>query len=332
MNKFVRLTIVLIIIMASYVSPISGFSTNKTSVKIAQVGDFFLYAPLYIALDANLFSQVGLEVSIINTGGDEKTWAAVLSGDADFGVGDPTFVAISAAHGRGGKVIASIVNGVPFWGVTWRQDIKPFNTTTDLNGYSVATFPAPSTAYTLQRQMFITAGKKPNIREGAFGALLTMAKSHRADIALELEPNVSQAVAQGGRVLYSLAEIYGDFAITGLTTSTDYLARSPETAAKVVFALQLALDKLHVDPEGALALLCKRFPEIKPDVAKAALERILKSQIIPQEVSIKPNAWQKAVDLRVSVGDIHTVGEMASYVDNSYADAALSKTKKDTKP
>ena len=41
------------------------------------------------------------------------------------------------------------------------------------------------------------AGLRPNIREGSFGSLIAMLKSGKADIALELEPNVSQAV--GGR-------------------------------------------------------------------------------------------------------------------------------------
>jgi NitT/TauT family transport system substrate-binding protein len=89
-------------------------STNRSKptatvqkITIAQAGDFFLYAPLYVASDAGLFSKNGLEVRLISTGGDEKTWAAVISGDAQFGVADPTFVAISATRGQPGRVIAT---------------------------------------------------------------------------------------------------------------------------------------------------------------------------------------------------------------------------------
>ena len=53
----------------------------------------------------------------------DKTWAAVLSGSAEFGVADPTFVAISAERGQNGVVVASLVNGVPCWGITVRDDI-----------------------------------------------------------------------------------------------------------------------------------------------------------------------------------------------------------------
>jgi len=187
---------------------------------IAQAGDFFLYAPLYVAIDGGYFAEEGLDVSLTTTGGDEKTWAAVISGNAAFGIADPTFIAIPDARGVPGRVVGGIVNGVPFWGVTLSKDIKPFKTKDDLNEYTVATFPSPSTAYTLQRKMFLDAGKEPRLREGAFGTLVAMLRSDQVDIALELEPNVSQVVADGGTVLYSLSELYGDFAITGLPAAS----------------------------------------------------------------------------------------------------------------
>ena len=142
-------------------------------VTIAQAGDFFLYAPLYVAVDGGYFRKRGLDVSIVSTGGDDKTWAAVISGSAEFGVADPTFVAISAARGQNGIVVASLVNGVPFWGISYKS-ITPIGDAKELSKYSVATFSSPSTAYALQRKMFVDAGLAPNIREGAFGTIIPM--------------------------------------------------------------------------------------------------------------------------------------------------------------
>ena len=164
-------------------TPSDGGGTLRR-ITVAQFGDFFLYAPLYIAVDGGFFRKEGLDVSIVNTGGDDKTWAAVLSGSAEFGVADPTFVAVSAARGQNGLVVASLVNGVPFWGITYR-DIAPFKDAKELTHHSVATFPSPSTAYALQKKMFSDAGLAPNIREGAFGAIIPMLKAGTADIGLE---------------------------------------------------------------------------------------------------------------------------------------------------
>jgi len=295
----------------------------KQRVIIAQVSDFFLYAPIYVAKDAGFFEEQGLDVSIISTGGDEKSWAAVISGSAQFGVGDPTFVAISDQQGQRGTVIASIVNGVPFWGVTLRTDIPAITKPVQLRGLSVATFPAPSTAYTLQREMFTRGGLEPSIRQGAFGALIPMLKAGQADIALELEPNVSIAVeGQGAHVVYSLANLYGDFAITGLTARPQYLRENSETTGRIVCALRKALDFIHTKNTETLAILKKRFPELSGSVPLNALRRVQSEGIIPKQVAVDANAWKKAIDLRISVGDLKSAKPMNYYVDNSFADIA----------
>ncbi len=292
-------------------------------VVIAQAGDFFLYAPLYEAIDGGYFADEGLDVSLITTGGDEKTWAAVISGNASFGVADPTFVAISDVRGVPGRVIGGIVNGVPFWGVTFRKDIKPFSSKKGLNDYTVGTFAAPSTAYTLQREMFLDAGKEPRIREGAFGTLISMLRSKQVDIALELEPNVSQVVADGGTVVYSMADIYGNFAITGLTATPDYLDKHSQIAQKVADGIQRALNAIHQDRPKTLSHLAKRFPEIDRDVAKAALNRVIAADIIPRSLLISEDAWNKAIKLRAKAADLNAPKSFSSYVDCSFAKAAL---------
>jgi NitT/TauT family transport system substrate-binding protein len=300
----------------------SSNSPELQKVTIAQTGDFFLYAPLYISLDGGFFEKNGLKVNIISTGGDDKTWAAVLSNNADFGIADPTFVAVSDERGVPGKAIANIVNGVPFWGITYDTTIKFINSPKDLGAYSVATFPSPSTAYTLQKKMFIDGHLKPNIKEGGFGTLIAMLKANQANIALELEPNVSQAVDDGAKIVYSLSTIYGDFAITGLTATPDKLSKNPELAQKVVCSIQQSLDYIHNHLDSALLLLEKRFPEIKKDVAESALRRVVDAGIIPHDAVISDSAWKKAILLRKDVGDLKNSKSMETYVDNSFAEFA----------
>ena len=264
-------------------------------------------------MDGGFFRKEGLDVSIVNTGGDDKTWAAVLSGSAEFGVADPTFVAVSATRGQNGMVVASLVNGVPFWGITYKN-IAPFRDAKDLAHYSVATFPSPSTAYALQKKMFSDAGLQSNIREGAFGAIIPMLKAGNADIGLELEPNVSQALSDGARIVYSMAERYGDFAITGVTTSDLTVQRDPALVRSVTKAIKGALDLLHGEPDRGLTLLAKRFPGISPAVAKAALDRALHDGVIPRSTTISEDAWNKAIRLRIEAGDLKDAATYGRFV------------------
>lgn len=303
-------------------------SDNRTKVPevtrltVAQVGDFFLYAPLYVALDAGFFKEQNLEVSIVTTGGDDKSWAAVISNSAQFGIGDPTFIAASSERGQPGVVVGSIVNGVPFWGVTWNPALKPIRSPAELRNLKVATFPAPSTAYVLQEKMFKDGSLKPSIAQGAFGSLLGMVRTGRADIALELEPNVSQAVADGGKILYSMKDVYGDFAITGLMTTPRFVQENPAAVAGTTCALQKALDLIQKKPDRALEILRRRFPDVREDVAGAALRRVTNDGIIPSTLDTSKAAWQKAVDLRISVKDLSGPASFNTFVDNRFADQA----------
>ena len=298
--------------------------TGSKKVTIAQAGDFFLYAPLYIAIDNNFFKEEGLDVTITTTGGDEKTWAAVISKSADFGISDPTFVAIADSRGASGQVVGCIVNGVPFWGITFNDSINFIKEGKALAGYTVATFPSPSTAYTLQRKMFVDAGLQPKIREGAFGTLASMLRAGQADIALELEPNVSQLSSEGGKVLYSLGGMYGDFAITGIMTTKTYLVENEDTTQKVLNALQKSLCFINAEPEKTIQILQKRFPEVKPEVARAALGRVLKDNILPKSLVMKKDAWDKAIQLRIDAGDITEMKNAEYFINNKYSQKSES--------
>lgn len=64
-------------------------SINLQTVKVAQFADVFIYAPLYIANAKGFYQDEGIKVEFINTGGDDKTYAAVIGGSATFGVADP---------------------------------------------------------------------------------------------------------------------------------------------------------------------------------------------------------------------------------------------------
>src|SRR5271170_2934118 len=106
-------------------------------ITIAQFGHVFLYMPLYVAVDKGFFKEKGLEVKLVSTGGDEKTFTAVASGNAQFGVSDPTFAAIAREHGQGGKVVAGIVRGVPFWVISFKNDVKKIDNPSGFSGYRI---------------------------------------------------------------------------------------------------------------------------------------------------------------------------------------------------
>jgi NitT/TauT family transport system substrate-binding protein len=289
-----------------------------TTVRVAQTGDFPLYAGLYVAKDAGLFAKHGLDVSITSTGGDEKSAAAVISHHAEFAIGDPTFAAIANQRGQNLKFVASVVDGAPFWGITFKSTVADSYARKGLAGLRVVTFPAPSTAYALQREMFLSQKLQPNIQEGAFGSVEGVLEAGRADIALELEPNVSMATARGGRVLYSMAQRAGPFAVTGVVVDGNW-ARSH---ASIIGAFCASLDEafriIRSDQGRTNAILVKRFPTVPAPVMQAALSRSVSEGVIPSTSAIDSAGWDNALRLRAAVGDVASVSAGRAAADASY--------------
>lgn len=324
--KKMKKAILGLLLLIVIVGGVYAYNENKTpqqmqKVIVAQTSEFFLYAPLYLAQDNGYFEDEGIEVNIVTAGGDEKAFASLLSGDAQFAVGDPTFVAISGEKGQPGKVIAALLTGVPFWGVA-KTDVPKVTDPSMLKGYSVATFPSPSTAYALQTKMFQSGNLKPDIRQVAFGALLPALEANQVDIALELEPNVSTSVKNGNHIVFALSTYYPDFAITGVTALPDYLKNNPEIAQKFVNALRRADLFIRDNPEEAARIVGLRFTDIDKEVAISAMKNTVEANVIPQSMVITKNGWDSAVQLRRDVGDIKNPAPYETYIDTSFAEKA----------
>lgn len=306
-------------------------SVLMKNITIAQFGHLFLYLPVYVAERKGYYKDEGLNVRLVSTGGDEKTFAAVSSGNAQFGVADPTFVAIARSRGQGGMIVAQVVNGVPFWGVAFKDSIKPIEKMEDLKGLKLATFSAPSTSYTVMKKILQNNGKPidATIVQGApTGSIVAMVQANQADIAMELEPTASIAVSNGAHVVISLQKKFGDFAITGLSCSEEFLKEHPKDVVAVTRALDRAMKYIHSDYEGTLAVAKQEFPEIDEKVLRSALTRMIDEGTIPKSPIMTKEGWDKAIELRRQVGDIKSGGEFEKNVDMSYAQQALEPAAK----
>lgn len=300
----------------------SSGAPQLKKVTVAQAFEVFLYAPLYIAQDKGFFTEEGLDVSLVTAGGDEKAFAALLSKDAQFAIGDPAFVAVAGEKGQPGKVVASVLSGMPFWGVAHKDSIPQITDPSMLKGLSVATFPAPSTAFAAQTKMFQSGNLSPNIQQVAFGSLLAALDNNQVDVALELEPNVSTAVKNGDRIVYSLAKYYPDFALTGLTVLEEYNATHQHTIQRFVNALRKADIFIAQHPAEAAGFMSKRFTQVDSSVAASALQNMIDEKIIPLSMAPSRNGWDTAIQLRREVGDITQPAPYELYIESKYAKSA----------
>ena len=318
--------VVLVIVYAFWPTP-GPTHKEPTRVTLAQAAKTLLYLPLYVAQDQGFFNQEGLEVEITTSGGDSQAFAALASNQAHFAQGDPAFVAISHERGGPGIVIATVLDRVAFWGVTFDKNLQPFSDPKDFRGLTVVTYPEPNTAYVVQKNLLTRAGLKlgadSKITQATFGTELGPLHAGQAQISVSIEPTVSNAVAQGAHVVYSYPDSWGPFLLTGLMTTEDFAAKNPAAVQGIVNSYERALRLIREKPDVAIAVGKKFFPEVSEPVIKAAVVRLTSQKVFPEHAMIDLQSWRAALQVRVGVGDLKSA-EHDPLVNNSYGSSALS--------
>jgi len=277
-----------------------------TKITIAQWGKekYLIYLPVYIAQEKGLFAKYGLDVSLIFSGNDDQVFATVVRGDAQFGVGDPIFTAISRQRGLDGVVVASIVDHVALWGVA-KSDTKKYDIPKDFENTAVGTFPRPSTTYTLMKEMIEknkVSGAK--IVETPIGNELALLESGQADVVMMLEPAASIAEARGYHVVTSFPKLWGSFAFTGLSTTESWIKDHNSILLAVRRALEDALNLLHDNTDEAVEVAKGLFQNLDAKVVDSAVRRMIADGTVPKHIDISPESWSKAISVRQSVGDL----------------------------
>ncbi len=303
---------------------------DLTEVTICQWGQALIYLPLYIAQEEGYFEEEGLKIKITNGGGDDLTWAAVTSGNAQFGIADPTMIAIQAEQGGvQGRIIGDIVQKVAFWAVTLDSSLQTIASPEDFRGQSVACFKFPNTAHALALRTFqkgnLEVGKDVNMVEVNYTAVLAQLQNKEASIAMVLEPAASNAeLNANAKVVYSYPEEWGTFAFTGLTTTQKYIEEHPEIVQKVVNALNKAMNTAHNDNETAVSVGQKAFPDLSKEVIERAVNRMISSGTLPTNIAPNPDGWDKAIEVCVEVSKLKAAPDPATMIDASFAEKAIS--------
>jgi NitT/TauT family transport system substrate-binding protein len=320
------------LVLALFATSLSSCGSNPPAtqalkdVTIAQYGDLLIYLPLYIAEDQKFFEDEGVRPKFISGGGDDKTFAALAAGSAQFGVSDPTFTAIAREKGSKAVVVGTVVAGATYWGVTWNKDIGYAKTPAGLKDLRIATYEAPSTNYALMaKSLKEYSGQigQARIVQGSYGNLISMVKAGQADVAMELEPAASTAVKGGAHIVYSYPEMYGPFMLTGLYVMESYRDRDPATVQGVVNALERAMRFAHADPAAAVAIARRKFPDVDPQVVDAAVKRMITSNTLPTHVTMDPAGWANTVNVRVELGDLKDRATAGRTLDDRFARKAL---------
>ena len=296
---------------AEHLAPVRTTTAQAPRAKHVVINEAvrtLLYLPLYRAQDSGCFSRRGLQVDIVTGGTAAASFAALVTGHASFAQADPMYVPIAREKGTAdARLVAQVVGRIAVWGVTRDPALREI-TRASLKGRVISTHKRPMTAYAYTLKVLtdlgLTPGTDVKIIENQPGAELAPLYRGDADLAFTLEPQVSQAEANGAHVVVSLPQRYGDQIFTGLMTTRDVLTRDPSMVEATVRCYQEALTELHTDPMVGVTTAKKYFPSLDPSVLSAAVKRLLADEVIPKTILVSEDSWTKAMRVRLAEHDL----------------------------
>lgn len=303
--------------VASLTAPVAAQSSEQ--INVAQAFQSVQYLPLYVGIDKGFFKKHGLDVVKTTAGSGANGVASVISGSAMFSLQDPMTAVLANLKGAKLKSVGAVVNGVPVW-IVVKKD-APIKSLADLSGKTIATAIAPSTSTYLLRDVLARQHVKATETDVLLGTEIAPLLAGKVDAAAVYEPYVEQALAQGCRVLYEFAKsVPGGYAFSSIDVADSSVKAKPAVVKAFVEGLDDAIRYMNADHAGATDVAVAEFPQMTPDVVRAAVKRMFDDGVYPKSALITPTAFANALALQVGIGNIKPNGvTYADAIDPEFA-------------
>ncbi|TMA12796.1 MAG: ABC transporter substrate-binding protein [Deltaproteobacteria bacterium] len=234
---------------------------------------FFTVAlPVYVAQEKGFYKEGGLEVDAVFTKGGGENVQAVVSGDAQIGLGTGFFAVLSAFEkGAPVKIAAGEITGMDaFWYVLGNSSIRRLE---DLAGKKIAFSRAGSSSHmavlAIVDQVKAKGLQPPEpVSLGGLPDTFTGVRTGQADVGWSVPPFMLDRVEKGElRVLVRGPEIEALNAITMRVhfVNADFAAKQPEAVRAFFRAHQKAVEFMMDRPQESAKIWIRKaelkFPE-----------------------------------------------------------------------
>jgi NitT/TauT family transport system substrate-binding protein len=253
-------------------SSLAASARTKIVVVVPHRVLFTVAVPVYIAQEKGFYRENNVEVDAVFTRGGGENVQAVVSGDAQIGLGTGTLAVISAFVKKAPiKIAAAEITGMDaYWYVQSNSSIRRFD---DLAGKKVAySRPGASSHMAVLgiADQLKAKGLKPAepVSLGGIPEVYTAVRTGQADAGWSVAPFYLDRVEKGElRVVVRGDEIAAMKDITARVhfTNNDFAARSPQAVRGFFRAQQRALDYMFEHKEDTAKIWIRRaelkFPE-----------------------------------------------------------------------
>ncbi|MGH9820402.1 MAG: ABC transporter substrate-binding protein [Pyrinomonadaceae bacterium] len=245
-------------------------------------------APLWVAKDAGIFGEYGIDAKLVYMEGGRLSMQSLLSGTTQFMAGDAVTALTAIAGGADILLLVSAKNVLPYVFAVAKDIRQP----SDLKGKIIATSQLGGRAGEIARMVIGTMGLDPNkdVTYMAVGGTMSRlaALSTGKVQAAPISQTVSAVAEERGFRILEIEPI--PLIIDALWTTRKYANDNPQIIQNVVRSYGRAIATVLRDREMSLKILTKYMRASDPRVVQSGYEQYIKNLDrvpIPSEKAIQ---------------------------------------------
>jgi len=276
----------------------------QQAVKIGTTPSF-IFLPIYAAEQLGYLKGEGIVVQFVDFEGGAEVTTAMVGGSIDLGGTMAERPLILAEKGFGAKNLVALENKNPLF-LVLRKD-HPAKTVKDLKGAKLGMTRAGSGTDLSLRALLKDAGLEPDkdvaiIAVGGVSSANAALKAGQVDGFMGGEPGGAIAVEQLKLARYFLDPRVGQgpkflqfMTFPTIQASDKWIAANSQTAERLVRAIVKTLKRMREDPESAVAVGQKIFPNMDVAIIRSiiAIEKNTYHPAITEEAMRTLNQFQK---------------------------------------
>lgn len=302
---------------------------NLTKVQLNEVAHSIFYAPQYAAIELGYFKDAGLDVTLVNGLGADKTMTAVLSGDADIGFMGPEATVYVYNEGKEDYVVnfAQLTQRAGNFLVT--KDKEESFTWDNVKGKTViggrvGGMPEMVFEYILKKNGIDPKADLTIVQNIDFGLTAQAFASGTGDYTVEFEPAATALEKEGtGKVAASLGVESGMVPYTSYSAKKSYIEKNPEVIQKFTNAIQKGLDYVNSHtPEEIAKIIQPQFKETDLDTLTTIVKRYYDQQTWKADTVFQEDSFTLLQDILEDAGVITKRAPYEDLINTVYSEKA----------
>ena len=282
-----------------------------TKITLNEVAHSIFYAPMYVAIEEDYFTDEGIELDLVCGFGADKTMTAVISGEADIGFMGSEASIYTYNEGATDYVVnfAQLTQRAGNFLVA-REEMPDF-TWDDIKGSLVlggrkGGMPEMVFEYILKENGIDPETDLEINQNIDFGSTAAAFSEGQGDFTVEFEPGATSLESEGkGYVVASLGEDSGYVPYTAFSAKKSYIDENPDIIQGFTNALQKGMDYVQTHtPEEIAKIIEPQFPETDLDTITTIVTRYYDQDTWKSNLIFEQSSFDLLQDILESAGEL----------------------------